>query len=266
MWDAFQSDLEDLVQRGATAVILAVCSALRSHATNVPAGKVIDSLPAIHNADLARKLQSIIRAVEGRISWEALGWSIETSHLLYEKWRTSNGVELLWSGPCPSGQIAARRIDQVLYDLISESKRDVLLIAFAAYKIQRLNYALAGAIRRGVRLRMILEFEGESENQLSFDAINAFPSQLRSAVTVYYWPTEKRERNESGRPGKLHAKGAIIDDRAVISSANLTDDAFFRNLELGALIEDDRFVHNLRRHFDELISSKILLSWKGSEI
>jgi phosphatidylserine/phosphatidylglycerophosphate/cardiolipin synthase-like enzyme len=120
-------------------------------------------LPAIYNADLARKLQSIVRGAQGKISWEALGWSIETSHLLYEKWRTSNSVELLWAGPCPSGQIAARRIDQVLYDLISESKRDVLLIAFAAYKIQRLNDALADAIRRGVSVRMILEFEGESE-------------------------------------------------------------------------------------------------------
>jgi cardiolipin synthase len=266
MWDAFHSDLEDLVRRAPNAAIPAICCALKSHAANVPTGKVIDSLPTIHNADLARKLQSLVRSAQGRISWEALGWTIETSHLLYEKWRTSNGVELLWAGPCPSGQIAARRIDQVLYDLILESKRDVLLIAFAAYKIQRLNDALAGAIRRGVTVRMILEFEGESEQQLSFDAVNAFPSQLRSAVAVYYWPSEKRERNESGRPGKLHAKGAIIDDHAVISSANLTDDAFFRNLELGALIEDDRFVQNLRRHFEELISSRILLSWKGSEI
>src|SRR5262245_36371046 len=165
MWNAFHSDLEDLVRRGSDAAILVICSALRSHAANVPAGKVIDSLPAIHNSDLARKLQSIVRSAQGRISWEALGWTIETSHFLYEKWRTSNNVELLWAGPCPSGQIAARRIDQVLYDLISDSKRDVLLIAFAAYKIQRLNYALAGAIRRGVRLRMILEFEGESENR-----------------------------------------------------------------------------------------------------
>src|SRR5690349_1941904 len=111
MWDAFQSDLEDLVQRGPTAVVLAICSALRSHATGVSAGKVIDSLPAIHNSDLARKVQRIVRSAQGRISWEALGWTIETSYLLHEKWRASNSVELLWAGPCPSGQIAARRID-----------------------------------------------------------------------------------------------------------------------------------------------------------
>jgi hypothetical protein len=45
-------------------------------------GKSNRELPAIHNADLARKLQSIVRGAQGRISWEALGWTIETSHLL----------------------------------------------------------------------------------------------------------------------------------------------------------------------------------------
>ena len=31
---------------------------------------------------------------------------------------------------------------------------------------------------------------------------------------------------------KLHAKAAVIDKQALLSSANLTDDAFLRNLEL----------------------------------
>jgi phosphatidylserine/phosphatidylglycerophosphate/cardiolipin synthase-like enzyme len=35
--------------------------------------------------------------------------------------------------------------------------------------------------------------------------------------------------------GKLHAKAAVIDKQALLSSANLTDDAFLRNLELGVL-------------------------------
>lgn len=138
----------------------------------------------------------------------------------------------------------------------------VLLITFAAYKIQRLNDALASAIRRGVTVRMILEFEDKSEKQLSSDAIKAFPEQVRTAVSVYYWSSEMRDRNTFGRPGKLHAKGAIIDDCAIISSANLTDDAFIRNLELGAFIREERFVQNLLSHLDELISSGILVQWE----
>jgi hypothetical protein len=46
----------------------------------------------------------------------------------------------------------------------------------------------------------------------------------------------QRELNANGKPGKLHAKAALVDGQALISSANLTDDAFNRNLELGALL------------------------------
>jgi phosphatidylserine/phosphatidylglycerophosphate/cardiolipin synthase-like enzyme len=47
-------------------------------------------------------------------------------------------------------------------------------------------------------------------------------------------PWDKRERNQAGRLGKLHAKAAVIDDTVVISSANLTYDAFNRNLKYRA--------------------------------
>jgi len=72
------------------------------------------------------------------------------------------------------------------------------------------------------------------------DALKAFPAALRQKAKIYYWPLEERERNALGHPGKLHAKVAIIDDQAVLSSANLTDDAFNRNLELGALLSSGR--------------------------
>ena len=49
---------------------------------------------------------------------------------------------------------------------------------------------------------------------------------LIQASEIYQWPVEKRERNQAGRPGKLHAKVAIVDDMALVSSANLTDDAW----------------------------------------
>jgi len=61
-------------------------------------------------------------------------------------------------------------------------------------------------------------------NHLSMDALNAFPQVICQHAQIYCWPLDKRERNTSGRPGKLHAKVAVVDDRAVFSSANLTDD------------------------------------------
>jgi cardiolipin synthase len=60
----------------------------------------------------------------------------------------------------------------------------------------------------------------------------------------------------SGRcmPGKLHAKVAVIDDQAVLSRANLTDDAFTRNLEMGTLFSGEEILRRLRGHFDSLFA------------
>jgi len=117
---------------------------------------------------------------------------------------------------------------------------------------------LLKAAHRGVRIRLVLEFAEESEGQLSFDAIRAFPSDLIAMAEVYYWPVEKRGRNKAGKPGKLHAKIAAIDNVVLVSSANLTDDAFSRNLELGVKLTDPDVVLWARDHFQGLIRDKTL--------
>jgi cardiolipin synthase A/B len=135
----------------------------------------------------------------------------------------------------------------------SESARRILLVTFAAYRVDRLCEGLVKAVSRGVQVTMIFESEAESEGQLSKDAAAAFNALPRAGVRVYYWPLAKRERNSAGRPGKLRVKCAVIDDAAIIGSANLTDDAFNRNMELGVIIRDRGTVDAIARHFEELI-------------
>jgi cardiolipin synthase A/B len=112
-----------------------------------------------------------------------------------------------------------------------------------------------------VRVRLILEFGVDSQFQLSHDALNAFPADLQVKAEIFYWPIEKRELNLFGKPGKLHAKAAVIDKEALLSSANLTDDAFLRNLELGVLFKGGDMPNKLREHFDHLIATGTLLRW-----
>ena len=113
-------------------------------------------------------------------------------------------------------------------------------------------------MNRGVHVRLILEFEETSQGQLSMDALNAFPEVICKQAQIYYWPLDRRERNACDKPGKLHAKVAVIDDQVVLSSANLTDDAFNRNLELGALFSSDEIVQRFREHFDSLCADGTL--------
>jgi phosphatidylserine/phosphatidylglycerophosphate/cardiolipin synthase-like enzyme len=225
---------------------------------------LIASMPATNNNDAAHCLVSVIRQSESVLSWKALGASLDLCSSIMSQWQQEHFIELLWSGPTPGSQIPTRRIDQVFYDLISSSKREILLVTFAAYKIHQLTDALVEALNRGVRVRLILEFEESSQGQLSMDALNAFPEIVRLRSNIYYWPLNKRERNSAGRPGKLHAKVAVIDDRAILSSANLTDDAFSRNCELGILFSNSQILERIRWYFDSLCADGTLKLWESS--
>jgi cardiolipin synthase A/B len=55
---------------------------------------------------------------------------------------------------------------------------------------------------------------------------------------------------------------AVVDGSAIISSANLTDDAFSRNLEIGALFSGGEIVEKLAGYFHELITTEVLLRWR----
>src|SRR5262245_35775530 len=72
------------------------------------------------------------------------------------------------------------------------------------------------------------------------------------------WPIDQRTRNAAGKPGKLHAKCAVIDSSAIISSANLMDDTFNRNLEMGILLRDGPTPDLIFSHFNALIDRGIL--------
>ena len=253
--------IEELVQEAPRSWLEGVCAELQSSQANSLAEIVLQKLPPTHNGDLAYQLSEVVRLAYGVVSWEALSSAIAMCTSLRDRWQIEHKTELLWAGPAPASGIPARRIDQVLYDLVATADKDILLITFAAHKIQRLADVLASASRRGVRVRLVLEFGVQSQFQLSYDALRAFPVDLRDKAEIFYWPIEKRELNLFGKPGKLHAKAAVVDKQALLSSANLTDDAFLRNLELGVLFMGGDIPTKLRHHFEHLIAAGTLLRW-----
>ncbi len=258
------SDIQVLIRRSHKQWMEAVCVALENVAESLDASALIETLPTTNNNDAAHCLASVIRQAEGILPWKALGASLDLCSSMYSSFQEKQTMELLWSGPSPGNQIPARRIDQVFYDLISSSKREILLVTFAAHKIHHLAEGLLAALSRGVHVRLILEFEETSQGQLSIDALNAFPAVVRQRSEIYYWPLNKRDKNSSGRPGKLHTKVAVIDDQAVLSSANLTDDAFSRNCELGILFSDSQVLDRIRSHFEGLCADGTFKLWECS--
>lgn len=191
---------------------------------------------------------------------EVSSWAeIATAFEVIDAWVSSSPrmIDIVWSGPA-NGTVPIRRIDQVLYDLLSKAEQRVFLVTFAAHRVPLLCDHLSKAIARGVHVTLLLESEQASAGQLSFDAANAFKDVCLDKVRLLHWPIENRERNQADRPGKLHVKCAVIDHTAIIGSANLTDDAFNRNMEMGAIIKDPGVVADICEHFRTLEQNGVL--------
>ena len=170
--------IDKLIRKAPSTWLRDVCHVVRSWPKDVYTEGMTASLPITHNGDLAFQLREIVQSAQGKMSWEALATSIEMCASVRSIWVSEQHIELLWSGPSPANRVPARRIDQVLYDLVSGARRDILLVTFAAYKVKLLTEALISASRRNIPIRLVFEFEETSLNQLSMDALKAFPPDL----------------------------------------------------------------------------------------
>ena len=78
-----------------------------------------------------------------------------------------------------------------------------------------------------------------------------------SRPRVFYDP---RALELDGPAGVLHAKAVVVDDEAVfVTSANLTEAALDRNIELGLLVRDRALALSVSAHFRALIDKGGLL-------
>jgi phosphatidylserine/phosphatidylglycerophosphate/cardiolipin synthase-like enzyme len=74
---------------------------------------------------------------------------------------------------------------------------------------------------------------------------------------VFYDP---RSLELDGPAGVLHAKAVVVDDEAVfVTSANLTEAAFDRNIEMGLLLRDRSLALSVSSHFRGLIDRGLLV-------
>jgi phosphatidylserine/phosphatidylglycerophosphate/cardiolipin synthase-like enzyme len=202
-------------------------------------------LPDVVNSDALWLLNRGLR-LRGSCSWAQVAAVLAAVDVCGAN--TVATLTPVWTGPA-NGLFPVRRFDQVLYDLVAQATRRILIVTFAAYRVRHLCELLADAVARGTQLTLVLEGEEESGGQLSHDALNAFQSVKNCGCTIYCWPLDRRARNAAGRPGKLHAKCAVVDDTTLVGSGNLTDDAFNRNMELGLLVNDSVTAGAIYSHF-----------------
>lgn len=162
-------------------------------------------------------------------------------------------VELVWTGPT-TRFVPTRRTEQVLLDLIRESRTELFLVSFVLYNVPSVAVAMNEAANRGVRIRVLLEASTAHGGSLSIDPSSTMRSYVPSAE-IFAW----KEKPEPFVDGKVHAKVAVVDGvRAFITSANLTGHAMERNMEAGVLINGGPVPKALNNHLQALIDVGIV--------
>lgn len=156
-------------------------------------------------------------------------------------------VEVVVTGP-DSPAAPVRLTSEVVRQLIDQATQRVTLVSYAAYRMASVITALDAAVARGVSVNLILE---SAENLDGGGGAQAY-----AKYRTYHWPIDRREPPEA----KLHAKAVIIDSSDVLlTSANMTNAAYDKNIELGVLCRGGDVARQVQAHFDALIASGVLV-------
>ena len=181
--------------------------------------------------------------------------ALQTAALSEQTHRDSQNIELVWTGPT-TNQIPFRRTEQAILQLLNTATKQITLVSFAVYRIPNIANALIKAAKRGVRLTVIIETPDKIQGEGEYSTLHALGQEVANCSTVYFWPKENRPHGDNNKVGLLHVKCAVADKEWLfLSSANLTQQAFTINMELGILVRGGTLPIQVEQQFEQLIQN-----------
>lgn len=173
--------------------------------------------------------------------------------------------DLVWSGPEVPG-LHARDTRRVYDELVAGASRSIWISTFTYYDGPKAFKSLADRMDEAPSLQatLLLNIQRKpGDTSVTEELVVRFAERLWKKD----WPGERRPAvfydpralDPDGPGGVLHAKAVVVDDEAaLITSANLTEAAFERNIEAGVLTRDRALATSLVRHFTVLIDRALL--------
>ena len=169
-------------------------------------------------------------------------------------------VSIVVSGPDAAS--TSRDTGVVMRELFAKARKRVLAVGFAVHQGKSVFEVLArrmdkDEVRQATLCLDVRRQPGDTsmDSQLILRFAQNFVENEWPGTRmprVYYDP---RSLALSGRTASaMHAKCVVIDGlEALVTSANFTEAAQTRNIELGLLIEDSLVSRRIEEHFDTLI-------------
>jgi phosphatidylserine/phosphatidylglycerophosphate/cardiolipin synthase-like enzyme len=185
--------------------------------------------------------------------------------------RAEEAIDLVSTGPEAPG-VTNRDTRIVVRELFLSAKKSVVVVGYAIYQGKQVFEALARRMDddSALNVRLFLDVQrGRIDRSLSSEILRRFAHRFRTQEWpgtrlpgVYYDPRSLDE--DSTKRSSLHAKCIIVDRSvAFISSANFTEAAQQRNVEVGALIRSASFAARVADHFDALSEANLLVRVPG---
>ncbi|MBI4870356.1 MAG: phospholipase [Candidatus Riflebacteria bacterium] len=219
------------------------------------------------DADTARAAATLGKLMQAAGSTSALAAVLRVAAAEREDAQhLADRVELVWTGPEERG-MASRDTFVVLRELFAAAERSVLLTCYAISNGPRVFAALAERMDRlsGLTVRMFLNVaHPPHETATDAELLRRFAETFRREQ----WPGERLPEvfydplALAAGPGPracLHAKCVVVDARrAFVTSANFTEAAQERNLEVGVLVDDPVLARSLESQFEALVTAGVL--------
>lgn len=235
-----------------TSTAEAVAGAILTSSTSSLTAEIAQRVPHHHHRNRALAFVDCWWSEAADLDANVVAIALQTAAVSEQKHRDSQTVELVWTGP-DGGSPPFRRTEQAILQLLDSAQDRITLVSFAVYSIPNVAKALVRAAQRGVKLTIIVETPDKLGGENEYSTLRALGSEVESCSLVYYWPKDKRKLSETNKPGILHVKCAVADGEWLfLSSANLTQQAFTINMELGMLVRSGTMPRRVEEQFDRL--------------
>ncbi len=180
--------------------------------------------------------------------------------------RMDQRLELVWSGP-ELDNAGSRDTPALVRQLFNSAERFVLISGYAVYEGADIFDTLARRIAEtpGLECWIFLNVARAAGDDRPDDVV---AREFAVRFYKYQWPWEPPPKlfydprslaRDPAQRAVLHAKCIVIDDcRALVTSANLTEAAYYRNIECGVLVNDAAFARQLSGQFMGLVADSRL--------
>ncbi len=167
--------------------------------------------------------------------------------------------ELVLSGPEAPG-VPTQDTAATMQGLIAEAREEILLVGYAVHNARSLFEPLAERMQHipSLRVELYLDISRPySDTSLDSEIVRRFAMEFRAThwpwsplPRLYYDPRALAQGHERA---SLHAKCIIVDrSAALVTSANFTEAAQKRNIEVGVLIRHPSHAERLAGYFHGL--------------